>query len=192
MRFAARQWIALDRPGFNWTAKVGRFGLLRVSDQLIEGDSDGSVRLLGLIPLVCAKRSDALTKGELMRYLAELPWAPDAILMNSELRWSELPGGRLRVSTTMAGIDAAMLFMLDADGLVSTVDAPDRPRQEGSAMRERPWRGTFSHYRRASGRIIPHSAEVAWEVDGTRFPVWRGRLEAWSIRPGHRNGEDES
>ena len=47
------------------------------------------VLALGFIPLVRAQHTTALQRGELMRYLAELAWAPDAILHNPHLRWRE-------------------------------------------------------------------------------------------------------
>jgi hypothetical protein len=182
-RFAARQWIALDRPGFNWTAKTGPLGLLTVSDQLNDSQPEGWVRLFGIITVIRAKPSDALMKGELMRYLAELPWAPDALLTNDQLDWAELESARLRVSITIAGVEASVIFTLNSNGLISGVEASDRPRQEGSAMRERPWFGTFTDYHDELGRRIPHAAEVGWDVSGTRFPVWKGRLDNWSILP---------
>jgi len=49
---------------------------------------------LGVIPVARAERSSALMRGELMRYLAELAWAPDAFLFNTTLfnttlRWRD-------------------------------------------------------------------------------------------------------
>ena len=116
-----------------------------------------------------------------MRYLAELPWAPDAILSNEELRWTELGDGRLRVATSCAGVEAAVTFTLDGDGLFSKVEADDRPRQEGSDLKERPWRGAFTNYREIDGVMLPHAAEVGWIVDGKEFSVWHGQLEAWKV-----------
>jgi hypothetical protein len=64
--------------------------------ELVHGIAEGrhkteaDVRALGLIPIVRAERTPALQRGQLMRYLAELAWAPDAILHNTELRWREL------------------------------------------------------------------------------------------------------
>jgi hypothetical protein len=66
-------------------AVIRRYGLLARGN---EGRLD--VLALGILPISCAEHSSALMwRVELMRYLAELAWAPDAILLNTELRWRE-------------------------------------------------------------------------------------------------------
>jgi hypothetical protein len=181
MNFTARQSICLDRAEFRWTARTGPFGAITVCDELREQAGEGSVRLLRYIPLVEVSKSPELTKGDLMRYLAELPWAPDAILSNDQLGWTELDSGKLRVTAACGNVEAAVTFALDGSGLISRVEAEDRPRQEGADMRERAWRGAFTDYRRVDGRSVPHAAEVGWIVDGARFSVWSGRLESWQV-----------
>ena len=46
--------------------------MISVCDALTEGGGKLDVFALGLIPMVCAHRTAALVRGELMRYLAEL------------------------------------------------------------------------------------------------------------------------
>lgn len=181
MRFTAHQWIALGSPAFSWVARTGPFGALTVRDGVMNGKPEAGLFLFGVVPLNRSHASDALTKGELMRYLAELPWAPDAILHNSQLRWEDLPNGSLGVTANVGSVDASVIFTLDTNGHVATVTAHDRPRQEETGLRERPWHGAFSDYRRVGSRWIPHAAEVGWEVAGRRFCVWQGRLERWEI-----------
>lgn len=183
MRFTARQSIRVGRAGFAWVARTGPLGLLTVRDELEGEEASGSVHLLDCVPLVRAAPSVALAKADLMRYLAELAWAPDAMLSNDRLDWTELAAGRLQVAAHCAGVEAAVTFTLDSGGVISHVEAEDRPRQEGRAMRERPWRGAFSDYRVVDGRLLPHAAEVAWVVDGDVVPVWRGRLDSWAMYP---------
>jgi hypothetical protein len=166
---------------FTWVARTGPMGMITVRDELEGQTANGSVRLFGHLPLAKAAPSPALTKADLMRYLAELPWAPDAVLSNDQLGWTELDSGRLRVAARCANVEAAVTFTLDDDGLISTVEAEDRPRQEGAYIKERPWRGAFSDYRAVDGRTVPHAAEVGWVVDGEAFSVWRGRLKSWGV-----------
>lgn len=117
-----------------------------------------------------------------MRYLAELPWAPDALLSNDRVSWAEEADNTLRASLHAFGVRDSVLFKLKADETIASVSAEDRPRQEGRGFRERPWYGTFEDYRRVSGRSLPHKADVSWDIDGTRLPVWRGALEEWAVR----------
>src|SRR4051812_49325272 len=87
MSFRATEIISAETCAFEWKARVGPGGLVVVRDILRGGEGRLNVRALGLIPLVKSVGSPALTPGKLMRYLAELPWAPDAILFNTQLRW---------------------------------------------------------------------------------------------------------
>ena len=73
MAFTARQSIATDACNFSWQAKVAPLGFLTIRDSLHDGVSGLAVKLLGLIPVATAPDTPALVRGELMRYLAELP-----------------------------------------------------------------------------------------------------------------------
>lgn len=123
----------------------------------------------------------ALTKGELMRYLAELPWAPDALLHNHALDWQVLDPTRLRVSAACGLGRAAVDLHLGTDGLVAEVSAADRPRMEGGGTVERPWWGRFCDYRSHAGRKLPFGAEVGWRLQDDEIAVWRGRVTAWAM-----------
>jgi len=180
MRFKARQHIAVDRCGFAWRAGVGPLGLIHVEDALDGATPIGRVAALGIIPLARSEYSVPLLKGELMRYLAELPWAPDAILANSELQWEAQGEGRLAVSAKIDTIRATVIFHLDETGLPVRVEGR-RPRQEGGVFHEREWHGEFGDFRTIEGRLVPHVGRVSWRIEAERVDVWHGRLVAWSI-----------
>ena len=81
-----------------------------------------------------------------MRYLAELPWARDALIANRMLVCQVLGDSALAVSLGRGGARGEVKLTLGADGLIALVSAL-RPREEGGRMVERPWRGRFSDYR---------------------------------------------
>ncbi|MEO6378738.1 MAG: DUF6544 family protein, partial [Caulobacteraceae bacterium] len=180
-RFRARQTIMLDRPGFTWRARTGPLGLVSVTDALGEAGPRLTVTALGAFPLVRVAADDALTKGELMRYLAELPLAPDAILDNASLDWEVLGANTFRVAATHRGVRACVDLTLGSDGFVASAFAPDRPRLEGARTVERPWRCQLGEYRAHGGRQLPFAAEVAWTIDGAVTTVLRVRLEDWRL-----------
>ena len=182
--FRARQTIAIDRVGFVWRAAIGPFGCIRVTDALEETGPRLTVMALGLIPLARVAADEALTKGELQRYLAELPLVPDAILRNAALDWEVVNAGLLRVSATDHGVRAHVDLSLGPDGLVASAFAPDRPRLEGSRTVERPWTGRFREYRTHLGRRIPFAAEVGWTLDGQEVGYWRGAMTSWGLGAG--------
>jgi hypothetical protein len=115
-----------------------------------------------------------------MRYLAELPWAPDALLGNPSLRWTVPANGRLGVEASAGKVTGRVLFTLSEDGLPVRVEGT-RPRDEGGSFVSREWWGTFGDYRPVADRHVPFAAEVGWVVEGERFPVWRGRLTRWGL-----------
>jgi len=180
--FEARQTISTQRCEFTWIAATGPAGLVQVRDSLSAVGGKLGVRLLGLIPLAGARPSPDLTRGELIRYLAELPWAPGAILGNRDLVWTVEPDGRLTVAT---GVDKAakVTFTLDASGRIAEAYCPDRPRATKHGFEASPWRGRFSEYARRGGVWVPSVGAVSWILDGAAVDVWTGHVTAWRPRP---------
>ena len=129
-----------------------------------------------MLPLARVKGVTAVTRGELMRYLAELPFAPDSMVHNRDLCWS------IRSETIFSvGVgDVAIDVELDTEGRIGWVRA-DRPRKEGSAFVTRAWRGRLFDYRQTSDRWIPHAAEVGWVLNGELQIAWRGRITDWTM-----------
>lgn len=184
MPFTATQTISTRQCAFDWRARAGPFGAVTARDALQDGEGRLDVTALGFIPLARAEHTAALVRGELMRYLAELAWAPDAILTNSELRWREDRPDALSVSAGSGETACEVLLSLDSEGRIAGGFATDRPRSATAPFLPTPWRGRFSDYRRHDGRWIPFAGEVAWEIDGGPCVYWQGRIESWeAYRP---------
>lgn len=180
MRFTARQTIATEAVEFEWRAKCGPFGALSVTDYL-RADSWGvRVRLLGLIPIATSVDNAPAMKGETMRYLAELPWAPDAILSNTRLVWRVINAHSFAVSSRDGA--GEIILRLSPDGLVRAIEAGDRPRIEGDVTVERPWQGLFSDYRVFEGRTVPTRGAVSWILPTGAFKTWEGEVTGWALR----------
>jgi hypothetical protein len=180
MGFTATQTIAADACIFDWKARAGPLGLVHVRDALSGNAGSLSVKALGIIPIAKVPESPALTRGELLRYLAEIPWVPDAILHNAALRWSELAAHRIAVSAGSGGDAATIEFSLDSDGMIEGAFAADRPRWTGHAAVPTPWRGRFGDYRRHADRLLPFEGHVAWLLHGVEVRCWEGRLTSWA------------
>ena len=180
MTLRAVQTIDLQRCCFDWRATAGPLGAMSIRDALEPGGGKLVVKALGFIPIAHEGPSDALTQGELMRYLAEVAWAPDAILANRDLRWCD-HGPR---SLTVSAGNASVMLTLDEDGLIAQTFAPDRPRSTPNGMIPTPWRGKFWDYRQIGDRMIPHSASVSWTVDGDEQLYGEFKLTEWRLLPG--------
>ncbi|KQS51612.1 hypothetical protein ASG20_06390 [Sphingomonas sp. Leaf198] len=180
MAFKASQTIATDRCAFDWRAKVGPFGLISGRDALEDGDGRFDITALGVIPLARAQHTPALVRGELMRYLAEIAWAPHAILHNPELRWRVDGPDSLSVSAGVGATASEVILGLDSDGRIATAFAPDRPRSATPPILPTPWHGRFSDYRLVDTIWVPTVAEVAWSLPAKDVAYWRCRVASWN------------
>jgi hypothetical protein len=96
--FATTEEFAVDRVAFAWRAGFAMLGpvSMRVIDSYDRTDGRLAVRALG-IPLQ-RKRGPELAQGEAFRYLAEIPWVPQAMLANQQLGWREVDEQTVEVS----------------------------------------------------------------------------------------------
>lgn len=180
----ARQIIATRAPGFLWEAwqTKGPLTILRVIDSYVAGHGLLEVRLGGAFRV--AKAEDAWTdRGEAMRYLAELPWAPDAILCNPALQWQEEGEGAVSVALTLPDGPVRVTFQIDATGDVVAMTAKDRPTAvvDGKPVL-REWRGAYRDHGEIGGRRIPRSGEVGYVYeDGGYESYWRGQVTGYAV-----------
>jgi hypothetical protein len=179
--FSARQTINLRRPFFEWRASTGPFGCISVVDALTSEGPDLKVRLFQALPIARMRGGAALAKGEVMRYLAELAWAPDAILTNASLSWRVIDTQSFQVSAGREGERGEIQLRLDENGRIGSIIAEDRPRKEGPGFVERPWRGRFFDYHEHQARWLPFKGEVGWLLDREMFVAWQGQIQSWHI-----------
>lgn len=180
MAFTATQTISTQSCAFDWRAKAGPLGLIRGRDALKDGQGRFDITALGMIPIAKAAHTPALLRGELMRYLAEIAWAPHAIVCNQALRWRIVDTLTLSVSAGEGEAASEVLLTLDCRGRIAGAFAPDRPRSASQPILPTPWRGLFSDYREHDGIWLPFAGEVAWEIEGKSEPYWRCRIDTWA------------
>jgi hypothetical protein len=180
MRFRALDEIETSATAFDWEARFGPLSCLTVVDRLSSEAAASELRFLGFRLSGAPADETALRKGQIMRYLAELAWAPDAILCNRSLEWQVREDG-FRVSHPSAHGRISVEIQLDEAGRIGSVSAKDRPRMETGRFVDRPWRGSFADYRLRNGRWIPFRGEVGWHLDGNWHPVWTAELTDWRL-----------
>lgn len=175
----AEQIIDVHEPGLVWLAhiRLAPFLSARILDAYVDGEGLIEVRLFGSLR-VARMTGPQVSRGELMRYLAELAWAPHAILHNRRLCWREIDAATVEVSTDSRGGPARVQLTFEGDDL-TCVEADDRPRAVGGNMIPTGWRGCFFDYRELGGCYIPTRAEVSWLLNEGPFTCWRGELTAF-------------
>jgi hypothetical protein len=179
MAFTATQTISTRACEFDWRAKAGPFGMISARDALEHDQGRLDIMALGVIPIARAEHTPALMRGELMRYLAELAWAPAAILLNTTLRWRDDGPDALAVSAGAGETASEVMLSLDSEGRIAGGFAPDRPRSAAAPSLPTPWRGRLSDYRLHGDMWIPFAGEVAWEIDGKETLYWQCRIGHW-------------
>lgn len=180
--FTAEQVINIHHPGFAWFARMQAVPLLsaHVLDCYVDGEGLLEVRLWGSWPLARLAGPE-VGRGELMRYLAELIWAPHAMLHNPELSWREIDATTVEVSARSAHGPARVKLVFD-NGDIIRMEADDRPRAIGRHIVPTRWQGWCSSYREIGGCRIPTEAVVSWLLDGEPFEYWRGKITAFGMK----------
>jgi hypothetical protein len=118
------------------------------------------------MPLSRAKHSAALVRGELMRYLAQIAWAPHAILHDHDLRWHVFDAETLSVSAGADDTACEVFLSLDGKERITRTFAADRPRNAVEPFLPTSWREHFSKYHSHDRICLSSAGEVAWEIDG--------------------------
>ena len=184
MPFTASQTLSTQSCEFDWRARAGPLGLISGRDALLKGEGRFDIMALGVIPLARAAHTAALVRGELIRYLAEIAWAPQAILHNPALRWEVIDSDTLSVGAGSDETACRVLLSLDGDGRIAAAFAADRPRSALAPTLPTPWRGRFSDYRLHAGHWLPFAGEVAWEMDGESLIYWQCWIDDWQESAG--------
>jgi hypothetical protein len=144
---------------------------MHVTDSYQPPDGLLEVRVLGLP--IRRSRGPELAGGEALRYLAEIPWVPQAIVANRQLRWRSVDDDAVEVSTQVSDQQVALQLIFDHGEIVRTF--AQRPRLEAGGALTR-WVGEFGDYRVFSGIRMPARGEVRWELPEGPFTYWRGTV----------------
>lgn len=176
--FSSSELVVLDRPGFDWDARIRLApGLaIHVRDGYAEGEGFTEARLLALWPLALARGRGDIAAGQLMRFLAETPWYPTALLPGAGIRWTAVDDRHALATLEDGGTAASLLFTFGEDDFVLAVRAEARPRAAGGRTVPTPWQGRFSRYAERQGFWVPLEGEVSWILPEGPHPYWRGRI----------------
>jgi hypothetical protein len=116
-----------------------------------------------------------IAAGELMRYLAETPWYPTALLPGQGVVWSGIDDQSAKATLTDGSVLVDLTFRFGADDLIASIRAEARGRTVGGRIVPTPWEGRWSGYARQGGMLVPMTGEVAWVLPQGDKPYWRGR-----------------
>ena len=88
-----------------------------------------------------------------------------------------------QAALTDSGISVSLEFAFNERGEIVSVYAPARYREVNGNDEVTPWKGHFSDYIEAAGYRIPSRGEVAWHLQETVYPYWKGELSNVQYTP---------
>jgi hypothetical protein len=176
--FRSRQFVVVRRPGFVWEARIAVWPGLQahVHDAYVAGVGMLHASLLGLFNLIDVRGSPAMAHGELLRYLAEAPWYPTALLPSQGVRWEAIDDRSARARLSDGDVGVSLVFRFGDDGLIESSRADARERTVAGASVVLPWGGRYWNVTTRQGMRIPQDGEVAWWLADGSYPYWRGHL----------------
>jgi len=134
--FTSHQRVTTCRPGFLWDAQVSMFPGVpaRIVDSYVAGQGQLVAKLLGLVTVASAHGGGELARGEFMRYFAEAPWYPTALLPSQGVQWQAVDDASANATIVDGPITLTLLFRFNEAGLVASVLAESRGAGVGKGM----------------------------------------------------------
>lgn len=174
--FTSSQRVTIAPPGFDWDARISPapFLPIHVRDAYVAGEGILSAALFGVVPVMNAEPDEDLARGELMRFLAEAPWYPTALLPGFGVTWKAADSASALATLRDGRIEVTLLYRFGFDGMVETVRAEARSRIAGKLRVATPWAGSWRSYVEREGMRVPSEGEVAWVLPEGPRPYWRG------------------
>lgn len=180
--FTADQRVITRRPGFDWNAQIAMMPgvAARVHDSYIEGEGILHASLFGLVTVSEMRGTPEMAQGELLRFFAEAPWYPTALLPSQGVQWEAVDDSSARATLTDDDLAVTILFTFGEDGLIESTYAEARGRAVADEIIMTPWEGHFSGYEERCGMLVPLEGEVGWVLPEGLSPYWRGHITSIS------------
>jgi hypothetical protein len=179
--FSAKQYVSLISPMFSWVASMSMNGIaVTVCDRLVDSKGELQARLFASI-LLAEGSGDSFLRGELLRYLAEIPWYPLAILNQPEIKWEETAHNKVTATLILDQVAATVEYTFNNDGFIESIFVPDREKGDGNAVELLPWHGEFSKYEERAGVVIPTRGQVSWMLDSGKFTYFKGQITSYQL-----------
>ena len=181
--FTATQHVTVRPPGFVWDASIRMTAGLpvRVLDAYHDGRGILTARLGGAFTVMAGTPGPELDEGELLRYLAEAPLYPTALLPEMGVTWTPIDDQSARATLTDRGTTATLVFHFNDNDEVARVEGQRSYTNADGTAEARLWRGYWRAYAERGGMWVPTRGEVAWvHPDEGEVSYWRGRLHTFA------------
>ena len=178
--FTSKQRVVTRRPGFMWDAQIAMLPGMKVHvlDGYIAGKGMLRAAMLGLFTVADMSGGGEMARGEFMRFFAETPWYPTALLPSQGVQWAAVDGTSANATIVDGPVTLTLLFHFNETGLIDSVRAEARGGMVGKEMLMRPWECGLSNYQVRDGMTVPLSGTAAWVLPDGRKTYFRGTVKS--------------
>ena len=162
---------------------VGRRGLDAAGHQASRGrqlhrrQGPGAGIDAGLFTVADMSGEGEMARGEFMRFFAETPWYPTALLPSQGVQWAAVDDTSAKATIVDGSIALTLLFRFNDAGLIDSVRADARGGMIGKEIVMRPWECGLSNYQVRDGMTVPICGEAAWVRPDGRKTYFHGTVK---------------
>ncbi len=149
----------LNKPYFIWNARIKMFPWVPVNarDKFDETGGNVLVKLFGAFT-IGNDRGPEIDLSSFIRYYAEAPWFPSALLPGPNLTWKSVDDQKAMCKIRYKNLEADLIFSFDETGRLRRMETSDRFRGK---IKEK-WVINYFSYNEFNGINIPSKCEVMW------------------------------
>jgi len=164
-----QEYFTTENPGFVWIGKMKPYPLLWIDgkDEFIDGKGNFQIKLLSLFTVADTKGKES-DESELLRWLAETPWFPTALLPSKYLHWESVNSSSAKAVVEYGKIKATVVFSFNEQGQIIKLNA-DRYRTVNNTFSKDKWVGYYRDYTKVNDVMIPKEIEAAWNFSSGEF-----------------------
>ena len=178
MPIVGEEYFTTATPGFIWIGKISLLPLVWITgiDKYLEGKGIFQIKIWSIITISDAPRGKKLDESELLRWLAEAPLFPTALLPSNYLQWEPIDSDSAKVVIDHDGTKVEALFHFDNKGKIIQLNA-DRYRAVDNSFVKGKWLGHYSNYALVKNMMVPQDIEVSWNTEVGNFTYARFKIE---------------
>ena len=165
MPIKAEQYFTTEDPAFIWRVKftMAPFIWIEGRDMYHQGKGNMLIKLLSTITVADAAGSE-MDISSLIRFLAEAPWFPTALLPSDYIEWKEIDSNSAQAVIKDNGYTASGIFTFNEKGEIIKFVTNDRYMEADGKYFKEQWAGYYRNYQEIEGMKIPIEGEVEWNL----------------------------
>ncbi|HET6590816.1 MAG TPA: DUF6544 family protein [Candidatus Nitrosocosmicus sp.] len=170
MPIEGHEYFTTEIPGFIWIGKISLLPLVWITgiDMYLEGRGAFQIKIMSIFTISDAPRGKELDQSELMRWLAESPLFPTALLPSNYLHWEPVDSDSAKAMINYSGTKVEALFHFNKKGEIIQMNA-DRYRAVDNSFVKEKWLGHYSNYAPAENMVVPWNIELSWNSEIGNF-----------------------